>query len=149
MQDLIEIYVSDLKKLCDVCHDELTATAEELIKAMGIYAQRGDAALASFAEKASARGAELEASAAARLNQFRGRPANGDLPDVNDGRVMHTSTNVDVVRLAAAAERAVAQSGRSITRSKQSRSDGLRVESDGDRKPPEASHHLENRAVNV
>jgi hypothetical protein len=60
-----------------VCHDELTATAEELIKVMGVYAQRSDAALASFAEKASARGLELEASAAGRFKQFCGLQANG------------------------------------------------------------------------
>jgi len=137
------------EKLRDVCHDELTATAEELIKVMGVYAQRSDAALASFAEKASARGLELEASAAARFKQFCGLQANGGLPNVNDKRVTHTPTNVDVVRLAAAAERAVAQSGRSITRSKQGRSDSLRVESDGDRKPLEASHLLANRALSV
>jgi hypothetical protein len=139
MQDLMENYVSDLKKLRDMCHDELTATAEELIKAMGTYAQRSDAALASFMEKASARGSELEASAAARLNQFCGLPANNVLPNVDDGQVTHSPTNVDVVRRAAAAERAVAQPGHSSTRSKQGRSDGLHVDSDGDRKPIDAS----------
>jgi hypothetical protein len=77
MQDLIEDYVSNLNKLRDVFHDELTATAEELIKVMGVYAQRSDAALASFAEKASAGGLELEASAAARFKQFCGLQANG------------------------------------------------------------------------
>ena len=72
-------------------------------------------------EKVSARGVELEASAAARLNQFRGLPANGGLPDVDDGPLVDTPTNADRVRIVAAAERAVA--------------DGLHVESDGDRKP--------------
>ena len=117
MQDLFENYVSDLNKLRDAFNNELTATAEELSKAMGIYAHRSEAALASFMEKVSARGMELEASAAARLNQFRGLPANSDLPDVDDG----PATNVDQVRIVAAVERAVV--------------DGLRVDSDGDRKP--------------
>ena len=121
MQDLFQDYVSDLNKLRDAFHNELTATAEELSKAMGNYAHRGEAALASFMEKVSARGVELEASAAARLNQFRGLPANGGLPDVDDGPLADTPTNADRVRIVAAAERAVA--------------DGLHVESDGDRKP--------------
>jgi hypothetical protein len=121
MQDLFENYVSDLNKLRDAFHNELTATAEELTKAMGNYAHRSEAALASFMEKVSARGVELEASAAARLNQFRGLPANGGLPDVNDGPLADTPTNADRVRIVAAAERAVA--------------DDLQVESDGDRKP--------------
>ena len=42
-------------KLRDAFHNELTATAEELSKAMAFYASRGDAALASFMEKATAR----------------------------------------------------------------------------------------------
>jgi hypothetical protein len=121
MQDLFENYVSDLNKLKDAFHNELTATAEELSKAMGNYAHRSEAALASFMEKVSARGIELEASAAARLNQFRGLPANGGLPNVDDGPLADTPTNADRVRIVAAAERAVA--------------DGLQVESDGDRKP--------------
>ena len=121
MQDLFQNYVSDLNKLRDAFHGELTATAEELSKAMGLYARRSEAALASFMERVSARGVELEAAAAARLNQFRGLPANNDLTDVDEGPLAHTPTNADVVRLAAAAERAVA--------------DGLHVESDGDRKP--------------
>ena len=121
MQDLFENYVNDLNKLRDAFHNELTATAEELSKAMGDYAHRSEAALASFMEKVSARGVELEASAAARLNQFRGLPANGGLPDVDDGPRADTPTNADRVRIVAAAERAVAE--------------GLNVESDGDRKP--------------
>ena len=121
MQDLFQNYVSDLNKLRDAFHNELTATAEELSKAMGIYAHRSEAALASFMEKVTARGVELEASAAARLNQFRGLPANGSLPDVDDGPLAHTPTDADRERIAAAAERAVA--------------DGLNVETDGDRKP--------------
>jgi hypothetical protein len=122
MQDLFQNYVSDLNKLRDAFHNELTATAEELSKAMGIYGRRSEAALASFMEKVSARGMELEASAAARLNQFRGLPANGSLPDVDDGPLAHTPTNADRERIVTAAERAVAE--------------GLHVESDGDRKPP-------------
>jgi hypothetical protein len=121
MQDLFHNYVSDLNKLKDAFHSELTATAEELSKAMGNYAHRSEAALASFMEKVSARGIELEASAAARLDQFRGLPANGSLPNVDDGPLADTPTNADRVRIVAAAERAVA--------------DGLQVESDGDRKP--------------
>jgi hypothetical protein len=121
MQDLFQNYVDDLNKLRDAFHNELTATAEELSRAMDNYSHRSEAALASFMEKVSARGLELEASAAARLNQFRGLAANGDLPDVDDRPVANTPTNTDQVRIAAAAERAVA--------------DGLHVESDGDRKP--------------
>jgi hypothetical protein len=121
MQDLFQNYVSDLNKLRDAFHNELTATAEELSKAMGNYAHRSEAALASFTEKVSARGMELEASAAARLNQFRGLPANGSVPDVDDGPLAHTPTNADQERIITAAERAVAE--------------GLHVESDGDRKP--------------
>ena len=56
MQDLFQNYVSDLNKLKDAFHNELTATAEELSKAMGNYAHRSEAALASFMEKVSARG---------------------------------------------------------------------------------------------
>jgi hypothetical protein len=86
---------------------------------MDIYAERSEAALASIMEKVSARGVEVEAAAAARLNQFRGLPANGGLPDVNDGPLAPTLTNADQVRIAAAAERAVAE--------------GLYVENDADR----------------
>jgi hypothetical protein len=121
MQDLFQNYVSDLNKLRDAFHNELTATAEELSKAMGNYAHRSEAALASFMEKVTARGVELEASAAAGLNQFRGLPANGDLPNVNDGPLALTPTDADRARIVAAAERAVA--------------DGLHVETDEDRKP--------------
>ena len=74
MQDLFQNYVSELNKLRDEFHNELTATAQELSKAMGLYARRSEAALASFMEKVSARGVELEAAAAARLDQFRGLP---------------------------------------------------------------------------
>ena len=121
MQDLFRNYVSDLNKLRDAFHNELTATAEELSKAMGNYAHRSEAALASFMEKVSARGVELEASAAARLDQFRGLPANGGLPHVDDGPPADSPTNADRERIVTAAERAVA--------------DGLHVETDRDRKP--------------
>ncbi len=121
MQDLIEDYVNNLNKLRDVFHNELTTTAEELSKAMALYALRSEAALASCMEKVSTRRVEFEASAAARLNQFRGLPANGGLPDVADEPLAHTQTNADSVRIAAVAERAVA--------------DGLHVENDEDRKP--------------
>ena len=95
MQDLFQNYMDDLSKLREAFHNELTATAEELSKALGVYAQRSEAALASMMEKVSARGAELEASAAARFNQFRGLPANGGLPDVDDGPLADSPTNVD------------------------------------------------------
>ena len=95
------------KKLHDEFHKELTTTADELSKAMGVYAHRGEAALASFMEKASARGLELEVSATARLNQFCG---NGSLPGVDDIPLTLTPTNADVLRMAATAEQAVADS---------------------------------------
>jgi hypothetical protein len=121
MQDLYQNYVSDLNALRAAFHNELVATAGELSKAMGIYAERSEAALASFIEKVSARGVELEAAAATRLNQFRGLPADGDLPDVDDGQPSVPPTNAsDAARAATAAERAVA--------------DGLHIESEGDRK---------------
>jgi hypothetical protein len=121
MQDLFQDYVSDLNKLRDAFHNELTATAEELSKAMDIYAHRSEAALASFMEKVSARGVELEASAAKRLDQFRGLPADGGLSDIDDGALAHTPTSADQMRIAAAAERAV--------------TDELQVENGGERKP--------------
>ena len=124
MYDLFQNYVSDLGKLRDAFHNELTATAEELSKAMAFYASRSDAALASFMEKATARGEELEAAAAVRLNQFSGLPANADLSDADNGRVARTPTNPDKLRISTAAERAVA--------------DVLQFESEGDRKPPPA-----------
>ena len=124
MQDLIQNYVSDLHKLREVFHKELEATAEELSKAMALYARRCDAALASFMEKASARESELESSAAARLNQFCGLPANGGLTDVENRLLAQTLTHSDAGRIAASAERAVA--------------DSLHVESDRDRKPQPA-----------
>ena len=61
MQDLFQNYVSDLNKLRDAFHSELAATAEDLSKAMGLYASRSEAALVSFMEKVSTRGVELEA----------------------------------------------------------------------------------------
>jgi hypothetical protein len=51
VQDLIKNDVGDLHKLREVFHKELEATAEELSKAMALYAKRCDAALASFMEK--------------------------------------------------------------------------------------------------
>jgi hypothetical protein len=109
MQDLFQSYVDDLKKLRGAFHEELAAQARELSKAMRIYAQGTEAALASFMEKVSARGAELDTAAAARLDQFRGLRA-----------LAQTPANEEQERIRAAAERAVA--------------DGLHVESDGDRK---------------
>jgi hypothetical protein len=122
MQDLIQDYASDLKKLREAFNKELTATADELSKAMGMYAHRSEAALASFMEKASARGLELEVSATARLSQFCG---NGVLPGVDDIPLTLTPTNADVLRIAAAAEQAVV--------------DGLDVKSDSNHKPRPAA----------
>ena len=124
MYDLFQNYVSDLNKLRDAFHNELTATAEELSKAMAFYASRSEAALASLIEQAATRGAELDAAAALRLNQFRGLPANADLSDADNGQVARTPTNPDKLRISTAAEHAVAA--------------GLQVESEGDRKPPPA-----------
>ena len=124
MQDLFQNYMDDVNKLREAFHSELTATAEELTKAMGLYAARSEAALASFMEKVSTRGVELETAAAVRSNQFRGLPANAGLSDVDIGPLARTPTNADKVRVATAAEQAVA--------------DGLHVESDGDRRPPPA-----------
>jgi hypothetical protein len=101
MQDLIQIYVGDLTNLRDVFHNELTAAVEELSKAMALFAHRSDAALASFMEKASARGLEFEVSATAMLNRFCG------LPDVDAGPnlPLKTLTHSDAVRIAVAARR--------------------------------------------
>ncbi len=79
MQDLFQNYVSDLNKLRGAFHEELTATATDLSKAMGDYSRRSEAALTSFMAKVSARGEALEVAAAARLNQFRGLPADSVL----------------------------------------------------------------------
>jgi hypothetical protein len=124
MQDLFQNYMDDVNKLREAFHSELTATAEELTKAMGLYAARSEAALASFMEKVSTRGVELETAAAVRFNQFRGLPANAGLSDVDNGPVARTPTNADRMRIATAAEQAIA--------------DGLQVESEGERKPPPA-----------
>jgi hypothetical protein len=120
MQDLFQNYVDDLNKLRDAFHDELAVQARELSKAMGNYSQRCEAALASFMEKVSARGVEVETAAAARFNAFRGLPVNASLPDVRDGPLAQTPTNADQETIETVAERAVA--------------DSLHVESDGERK---------------
>ena len=120
MQDLFQNYVDDLNKLRDALHDELAVQARELSMAMGNYSQRCEAALASFMEKVSARGVEVEAAAAVRFNQFRGLPVNASLPDVSDGPLAQTPTNEDQETIETVAERAVA--------------DSLHVESDGERK---------------
>jgi hypothetical protein len=72
-------------------------------------------------DKVASRGVELEAAAAARLDQFRGLAATRGLPNVNDGPLALTPSNVDQVKIAAAAERAVA--------------DELRVEDDEAHRP--------------
>ena len=128
MQDLMQSYASDLNNLRDAFHNELTATAEELSKAMAFYASRSDAALASFMEKATARGKELEGAAAARLNQFCGLPANGAQPSVDD-EPPKTLTAQDSNGLCCAEDR-------SLRRARGS--DGLHVENDRDRKPQPA-----------
>ena len=121
LQDLFESYVSDLYKLRDAFHGELASTAKELSRAMDDYALRSEAALKSFMEIVAARGMELEAAAAARLDQFRGLPPTGGLPNVNDGPLAQAPPNADQMKIAAVAERAVA--------------DGLRVENDEAQKP--------------
>jgi hypothetical protein len=120
MQDLFQNYVDDVNKLRDAFHDELAAQARGLSKAMDTYAHRSDEALASFMEKVSARGVEVERAAAARLDQFRGLPVNRSLPHVGDGPLAHIPTGADQVRIAAAAERTIA--------------DGLHVDNDADTK---------------
>jgi hypothetical protein len=124
MYDLFQNYVGDLNKLREAFHIELEATAKDLSQAMALYADRSEAALASFMEQAAIRGAELEAAAALRLNQFRGLPADADLSDIDNGPVARMPTNAGKLRISTAAEQAVA--------------DGLQVESAGDRKPPPA-----------
>ena len=123
MQDLIHDYASDLKKLREVFHKELVATADELSKAMAVYAQRSEAALASFMEKASARGLELEVSAAARLSQFCGLPANSFQPDLDNKPFVHTP-NANVFGIVVSGEQAVA--------------DALQVENESDYTPEPA-----------
>ena len=121
MQDLVQSYVSDLRNLRDGFHKELTATAEELSKALALYAHRSDAALASFMEKASALSLELEVSATARFSQFCGLPGNGGLLEVDDRLLTTTPTHSEAAKIAASAERPGG--------------DRLHVESGGDRKP--------------
>ncbi|HKN27703.1 MAG TPA: hypothetical protein VJY34_07400 [Roseiarcus sp.] len=124
MQDLVQDYVTDLNRLREEFHNELAAIAAELSKALAHYAQRNDAALASFMEKASARGMELEISAAARLSQFRGLPAEDSPPEVNDRPPPPSNVGSDAARIATAAQRAIGY--------------GLDVESNRDREPEPA-----------
>jgi hypothetical protein len=121
MQDLIQNYVDVLNKLRDDFRNELAAQAQELSKAIGNYSRSSEAALSLFMEQVSARGVELDAAAAARLDQFRGLPVNSSLPDVSDEPLPQAPTNADQAKIAATAERAIAES--------------LHVESDGDGKP--------------
>jgi hypothetical protein len=140
LQDLFESYVSDVYKLREAFHGDLASTAKELSQAMDDYAERSEAALTSFMEKVAARGIELEAAAAVRLDQFRGLPTAGDhaslrtrgdqggLPNVNDGPLAHTAPDADQGKIAAAAERAVATAAaRAVS--------GLGVEYDEAQKP--------------
>ena len=124
MYDLFQNYVGDLNRLREAFHRELEATAKDLSEAMALYADRSEAALASFIEQTAICGAELEAAAAERLNQFRGHPVDADLSDVDNEPVARTPINADKLRISTAAERAVA--------------DGLRVESEEGRKLPQA-----------
>jgi hypothetical protein len=120
LQDLFESYVSDLYKLREAFHDDLASTSKELSQAMDDYSRRSEAALVWFMEKVATRGAELEAAAAKRLDQFRGLPATRGLPNVNDGPLADNSPGHQV-KLGAAEEQAVA--------------DGLLVENDEAQKP--------------
>jgi hypothetical protein len=124
MYDLFQNYVGDLNKLREAFHSELNATAKDLSQAMALYVDRSEAALASFMEQAATRGAELEAAAAVRLNEFRGHPVDADISDADNEPVAHTPINADKLRTSTAAQRAVA--------------DGLLVESEGYRKMPPA-----------
>ena len=123
MQDLIQNYVSDLHKFREVFHKELEATAEELSKAMALYAKRCDAALESFMEKLRHARASLNrqrrqglVSSAVCRQTAVGRTSITD-------RLLRTPSHSDA-GIAASAERAVA--------------DSLHVESDRDRKPQPA-----------
>jgi hypothetical protein len=128
LQDLFESYVSDLYKLRDTFHDDLTSTAKKLSQAMDDYTERSEAALTSFMAKVAARGAELEAAAAVRLDQFRGLPASAGLPNVSDKSLADTPS-ADQVKIAAVAERAV---GTAADRAVAARS---HVENDETQKP--------------
>jgi hypothetical protein len=108
LQDLFEKYVNDVYKLREAFHTDLTSTATDLSQAMDDYSRRSEAALTSFMEKVESRGVELEAAAAKRLDQFRGLPGAAGLPNVDDGPLAGTPPNADQVKIAAAAERAVA-----------------------------------------
>jgi hypothetical protein len=127
MQDLFQNYVDDLNKLRDAFHDELAVQARELSMAMGNYSQRCEAALASFMEKVSARGVEVEAAAAARLDQFRGLPVNVTLPNVSDGPLAQAPTNADQETIETVAERAVADSLHVGTDDRKLRSSGRSI----------------------
>src|ERR1700683_4529958 len=109
MHDLFQNYVSDLNKLREAFHSELAATSEDLSKAMALYADRSEAALASFMEQAATRGTALEAAAALRLNQFRGLPANADISDVDNGPVARAPTNGDKLKTLTAGKQAGAE----------------------------------------
>jgi pyridoxine 5'-phosphate synthase PdxJ len=124
MQDLFQNYMDDVSKFRESFHNELAATADELTKAMGLYAARSEAALASFMEKVSKRGVELETAAAMRFNLFRGLAANAGLSEGDGGQIASSPAQSDKARIATAAEQAVAA--------------GLQIESGDDRKPSQA-----------
>jgi hypothetical protein len=121
--------VSDVYKLREAFHGDLTSTAKELSQAIEDYSLRSEAALRSFMEKVATRGAELEAAAAKRLDQFRGLPGAAGLPNVNDGPLSHAPPNADQVKIAAAAERAVATAANRAVAAR------LRVENDEAQRP--------------
>ena len=85
-------YVSDLNKLRDAFHNELTATAEELSKAMAFFTLVAvDAALASFMEKATARGEEPRSGGGGEAQSISwSSPANAPIfqtPTMDGSRV--------------------------------------------------------------
>ncbi len=118
MQDLVQDDVSDLNRLREELHNELAATAAELSKALEHCAQRNDGALASFMEKAAARGIELEVSAA---DDSPPEVSEGPQPSSNKGSDAKGS---DAARIATAAQWVIGY--------------GLEVESNDDREPHSA-----------
>jgi hypothetical protein len=90
LQDLFESYVSNLYKLRESFHVDLTSTRGAVAgDGRLLPAQRG--ALTSFMDKVASRGV---AAAAARLDQFRGLSAIRGLPNVNDGPLALTPSTV-------------------------------------------------------
>jgi hypothetical protein len=128
LQDLFERYVSDVYKLREAFHADLTSTAKQLSQAMDDYSLRSEAALTSLMEEVASRGVELEVAAAARLDQFRGLPATAGLPNLSDKSLADTPS-ADQVKIAAVAERAVGTAADRAVAAK------LGVENDETQKP--------------